>query len=155
MCEISVCLRRRTSNQRVAHVVFGFNTRHGANSAIEGGMFIEGKHVNVHKMLTELRRCLECQRFGHYVLDCKATHDTCARCSKQHHTSQCMVTDTSSFCCANCTGMGAKGHSAADRNCSAFKTEKEKIQARVPENKYKYFPTEIPRTWQLLNKTDI
>jgi hypothetical protein len=65
-----------------------------------------------------------------------------------------MITDTSSFCCTNCTGVGAKGHGAADRNCSAFKAEKEKIQARVPENKYKYFPTEVPCTWQLLNETD-
>jgi hypothetical protein len=119
----------RTSNQKVAHVVFGFDDRHGANSAIEGGMFIEGKHVNVRKMLTEPRRCLKCQRFGHYVPDCKATHDTCVCCGEQHRTSQCMITDTSSFCCTNCTGVGAKGHGAADRNCSAFKAEKEKIQA--------------------------
>lgn len=144
----------RTSNQKVAHVVFGFNSRHGANSAIEAGMFVEGKHVNVCKMLTEPRRCLKCQRFGHYVPDCKAMHDTCARCGEQHRTSQCTITDTSNFCCTNCTGTGAKGHGAADRNCSAFKAEKEKIQARIPENKYKYFPTEVPRTWQLLNETD-
>jgi hypothetical protein len=144
-----------TSNQKVAHVVFGFDSRHGANSAIEGGMFIEGKHVNVCKMLTEPRRCLKCQRFGHYVPDCKATHDTCARCGEQHRTSQCTIMDTSNFCCTNCTGTGAKGHGAADRNCSAFKAEKEKIQARIPENKYKFFPTEVPRTWQLLNETDM
>lgn len=108
----------------------------------------------MHKMLTEPRRCLKCQRFGHYVPDCKATHDTCARCGEQHRTSQCTITDTKNFCCTNCTGTGAKGHGAADRNCSAFKAEKEKIQARIPENKYKYFPTEVPRTWQLLNETE-
>ena len=43
---------------------------------------------------------------------------------------------------------------AADRNCSAFKAEKEKIQARIPENKYKYLQTEVPHTWQLLNETE-
>ena len=51
--------------------------------------------------------------------------------------------------------MGAKGHGAADRNCAAFKAEKEKIQAQIPENKYKYFPTEAPHTWQLLNEVDM
>jgi len=73
-----------TNNQKVAHVVFGFDSRHRANAAIEGGMFIEGKHVNVRKMLTELRRCLKCQNFGHYVPECQATHDTCTHCGKQH-----------------------------------------------------------------------
>jgi hypothetical protein len=43
-----------TSNQKVAHIVFGFNSQDRANSAIEAGMFIEGKHVNIHKMLTKL-----------------------------------------------------------------------------------------------------
>src|SRR5882757_2484133 len=42
-----------TSNQKVAHIVLGFNSRHRANAAIEGGMFIEGKHINVCKMLTK------------------------------------------------------------------------------------------------------
>jgi hypothetical protein len=51
--------------------------------------------------------------------------------------------------------MRAKGHSTADRNCSAFKAEKEKIQAQIPKNKYKYFPTEVPCTWQLLNDPDM
>ena len=144
----------RTSNQKVAHVIYGFNSRNGANLAIEWGMFVEGKHVNVRKMLTEPRRCLKCQKFGHYVPDCKATNDICARCGEQHRTSQCTITDTTNFCCTNCTGTGAKGHGAADRDCAAFKAETEKIQKRIPENKYKYFPTELPRTWQLLNEPD-
>ena len=69
--------------------------------------------------------------------------------------SQCMTTDMTNFRCTSCTDTGAKGHSAADRNWSAFKAEKDKIQAQIPENKYKYFPTEVPHTWQLLNKADM
>jgi gas vesicle protein len=144
----------RASNQRVAHVVFGFNERNGANMAIETGMFVEGKHVNVRKMLTEPRRCLKCQKFGHYVPDCKANTDTCARCGGEHRTTQCTITDTASFRCTNCTDTGAKGHGAADRNCPTFKAEKEKTQARIPENKYKFFPTVVPRMWRLLNEPD-
>jgi hypothetical protein len=142
------------SSQKVAHVVFGFNSCWGANSMIESGMFIEGKHSNVRKMLTEPRRCLKCQRFGHYVPGCKATTDTCARCGEQHKTALCNVTEMASFKCANCKDPGAKGHGAVDRNCLAFKTEKDKIQERVPENKYKFFPMAAPNTWRLLNEPE-
>ena len=118
-------------------------------------MFVKGKHVNIHTMLTEPWRCLKCQRFSHYVPDCRVMHDMCTCCSEQHQTSQCNIMDMSNFCWTNCTGMGAKKHGAADRNCAAFKAEKEKIQVWILESKYKYFPTEVPCTWQLLNETDM
>ena len=60
-----------SNNQKVAHVTFGFNSRHAANEAIQAGLFIEGKHVDLRKKLTEPRRCLKCQKFGHFILDCK------------------------------------------------------------------------------------
>lgn len=91
----------RNKNQKVAHVVFGFNNRFTANTAIQGGLFVEGKHVNIRKKLIEPRRCLKCQKFGHFVMDCKAACDSCARCNKQHRTSECNVTDVSTFNCAN------------------------------------------------------
>lgn len=144
----------RANGQKVAHVIFGFNSHWGANSMIEFSMFIEGKHSNVHKMLTEPCRCLKCQRFGHYGPDCKATTDTCAQCGEQHKMALCNVMETASFKCANCKDPGAKGHGAADRKCLAFKTEKDKIQERVPENKYNFFPTVAPNTWRLLNKPE-
>jgi hypothetical protein len=34
---------------------------------------------------------------------------------------------------------------------TGFKAEKEKTLVQVPENKYKYFPTQDPNTWRLLN----
>lgn len=141
-------------NQKVAHVIFGFNSRHTANTAIQSGIIVEGKHVNTRKKLTEPKRCLKCQKFGHYVPDCDAKEDTCARCKRQHRTSSCNITDMTSFCCSNCIGANAKGHGAADRNCPAFKTETEKVHNRVLDNKYKYFPTSEPKTWSLLNEPD-
>ena len=143
----------RSNNQKVAHVTLGFNSRHTANDAIQSGLFIEGKHVDVRKKLTEPRRCLKCQRFGHYVPDCKSAEDTCARCNGKHRTSVCKETNTADFACSNCIGSNAKGHGAADRNCPAFKTEMEKLHKRIPDNKYRYFPTNAPRTWSLLNET--
>ena len=65
-------------NQKVAHIIIGFNDRNAANNAIQAGLFIEGKYIDVRKKLTELRRCLKCQKYGHYVPDCKASGDTCA-----------------------------------------------------------------------------
>jgi hypothetical protein len=144
----------RKNNQKVAHVTFGFNDRHAANTAIQAGLFVEGKHVSVRKKLTEPRRCLKCQKFGHFVPDCKADVDTCARCSGQHRTSACDITNTVDFSCSNCVGANAKGHGAADRNCPAFKTESDRILNRAPDNNYKYFPTSVPRTWLLLNEPD-
>jgi hypothetical protein len=145
----------RNANQKVAHVTLGFIDRHAANTAIQTGLFIEGKHVNIRKKLIEPRRCLKCQKFGHYVPDCKADKDICARCSGQHRTSECKVTSTTEFSCSNCLGENRKGHGAADRNCPAFKTESDRLLNRTPDNRYKYFPTSAPGTWTLLNEPDI
>jgi hypothetical protein len=144
----------RSNNQKMAHVTVGFNTRHAANAAIQTGLFIEGKHVDIRKKLTEPRRCLKCQKYGHFIVDCKTDEDTCTRCSGKHRTSTCKETNTANFACSNCTGTSAKGHRAADRNCSAFKTELDKLHNRIPDNKYKYFPTSVPRTWCLLNEAE-
>ena len=92
------------------------------------------QYVSVHKTLTEPRRCLKCQKFGHYTNSCKAETDTCARCGNHHRTTQCVLTDPTFFSCANCTDTNAKGHGAADQNCVAFNGEREK-NARVNPGK--------------------
>jgi hypothetical protein len=76
------------------------------------------------------------------------------RCNRQHRTMTCTTTDPKDFKCTNCTGEEAKGHGAADRNCPTFIKEKEKMQEHFPENKYKYFPSSLPRTWCLLNQLE-
>ena len=144
----------RSPNQKVAHVTLSFKDRHSANTAIQCGLFIEGKHVDVRKKLTEPRRCLKCQKFGHFVIDCKTDGDTCARCSGWHRTSACKMTSIEALQCSNCVGDKASGHGATDRNCPAFKSETNKIHDRTPDNKYRYFPTSTPSTWVLLNEPD-
>ena len=124
------------------------------NTAITSGLFIEGKHMNVRKLLTEPKRCLKCQKYSHYANNCKATADTCAQCGEQHHTAQCPVTDMATFQCTNCTDAEAIRHGAADRECPVFLAQCHKIQERIPKNKYKFFPTSSPTTWKLLNKPD-
>jgi hypothetical protein len=144
----------RTAGQKVVHIVFGFSNCNNTNKAIKYGMYIEGKETKVCKHLSEPRRCLKCQHFGHYVLECKADMDTCTRCNRKHRTTTCIATDKEDFKCTNCTGKEVKTHGAADRNCLTFTKEKEKLQERILENKYKYFPSSIPCTWCLLNQPE-
>jgi hypothetical protein len=116
----------QASNQKVAHIIIGFNDQKAANRAIEHGLF------------------------RHYVADCKAETDRCARCGKKHQTTLCTVMDPSSHKCMNCID-NPKGHGTADRTCPAYLKEKGKLHEHIPENKYRYFPTNDPHTWQLLN----
>ena len=105
------------NNQKVTHVMLGFKDRHTANDTIQCGLFIEGKHIDICKKLTEPRRCLKCQKFGHFVPDCKMNNDTCACCSGQHRTSSCKIMNMADLSCANCISTSATGHRATDRNC--------------------------------------
>lgn len=41
----------QASNQKVAHIIIGFNAWKAANQAIEHGLFIEGEQVTVCKLL--------------------------------------------------------------------------------------------------------
>jgi len=143
----------RESNQKVAHIIIGFNYRKAANKAIENGLFIEGKQMMVCKLLSEPKRCLKCQKFGHYVTGCKAETDRCAQCGGKHRTNLCIAIDPSLHKCMNCIDS-PRGHSATDRTCPVYLKEKGKLHKRIPENKYKYFPTNDPCTWQLLNQPE-
>jgi len=50
----------QASNQKVAHIIIGFNDRKATNRAIEHSLFIEGKQTTVHKLLSKPKRCLKC-----------------------------------------------------------------------------------------------
>jgi hypothetical protein len=83
----------RSNNQKVAHITMGILDQETANNITQNGIFIKGKHITVWKMLLEPRHCLKCQKFSHYMLDCKVDKDTCMRCGGPHCTSQCSCTD--------------------------------------------------------------
>jgi hypothetical protein len=127
---------RRYDGQRVAHAIFGFLTHDAANFAMTNGLYVEGKRVNLQKLLPEPRRCLKCQIVGanHIANDCPSTHDTCARCAEHHRTDKCEVKDREQFCCSNCRGVGLKekGHGPGDRGCPVFQREMENLWARTP-----------------------
>ena len=142
----------RTPNQKSAHIILGLANKKDANSLIQHGIFIEGRHSTVRKTVTSPRRCLKCQRYGHHVPDCKATCDTCALCAQNHRTNLCPNTANPRKC-ANCKGDNALNHGAGDKDCPAFEAEKRNLHKKNPEHKYKFFPTEDPTTWKLLSET--
>jgi hypothetical protein len=144
----------RSAGQRTAHLIMGFQSRESANTAIENGIFVEGKKVYARKLLQEPKRCLKCQTMdtNHIAAECKSIHDVCARCGAQHKTSVCEVQDQAAFRCSNCKG---EGHGAADRRCPHFIDRLTRIQKLNPEHKYKYFPTSDPKTWETKDSMDM
>ena len=145
---------QRAQGQRTAHAILGLSQLAGANTAIRDGLIIAGKRVWARKMLTEPRRCLKCQAIGvmHLAATCKQDHDACGNCSESHRTSNCPNADSTAHACANCK---TKGHPAWDRLCPMFVKHSNRLNARVPENKYRYFPTTLdPATWELLAGPD-
>lgn len=148
--------RYHKASQKTAHAILGFVSREAANFAITHGLFMDGKRVFMRKLLPEPKRCMKCQSMtgNHVAAACKAEHDTCARCAQHHRTSDCDMGNEGAWRCANCEGDTAAGHGAADRQCPHFLTLLTRLHARLPETKYKFFPTDDPHSWELVDQAD-
>jgi hypothetical protein len=114
-------------------------------------LYIEGRKVYGHKLLTEPVRCMKCQGIGlnHVAATCKSICDVCARCGGVHRTADCTAPDDKRAC-ANCkiAKRPYEGHGAADRSCPAFQDKLQFALERNPEAKYPFFMiTEDPSTW--------
>ncbi|KAF8875636.1 hypothetical protein BD779DRAFT_1425881, partial [Infundibulicybe gibba] len=135
---------KRSDKQTTAHLIIGFRSQYDANQMIRRKIFIDGKRCLARKLLQEPKRCLKCQKIGtnHMAAECKSTKDICARCGKEHKTGDC--TAGTNLHCANC---GKDGHGTADRQCPYFIQRLKSFQNRDPETKFKYFPSNDPRTW--------
>ena len=57
----------------------------------------------------EVRRCFNCQRYGHTQTSCKAQTPACGKCADKHRTRECSA-ESSSFKCVNCSGQHQTGH---------------------------------------------
>ena len=93
-----------------------------------------------------IKRCNKCQGFYHYKDQCKATSPTCAKCGKNHQTSQCSEKDKDNFIpsCANCKKFGcANGHTheASSRECYSYIAAQDALKKSILGSK------------NLLNKT--
>jgi hypothetical protein len=143
---------RRHSGQTLGHAIFGFSTREAANHAMVHGLYVEGKRVLARKLLPDPRRCTKCQAVGvlHVAADCKFERDVCGRCSENHWTSTCPVTDPKLLKCNNCRDKETWPHTTADRRCPTFVAAVQKLHARTPGSQYRYFVTNDPATWELM-----
>ncbi|TFK17100.1 hypothetical protein FA15DRAFT_552232, partial [Coprinopsis marcescibilis] len=141
----------RARGQRYAHATIAFADPESANRSIAQGLFFDRWRVQVTKTLPEPRRCLKCQCLGmnHIAAQCRSIHEVCTRCAGMHKTSECDPDRGTGFTlkCSNCKPHKAVGHGAADRHCPVFLEKRCQLQQRLPETKYKFFPTDDPRSW--------
>ncbi|KAF5371838.1 hypothetical protein D9615_009532 [Tricholomella constricta] len=148
---------RTNPNQKSAHLIVSCRTKETANKAIDKGLVIEGKRVAAKKLDQEPRRCLKCQFYGkgHIAQECKQIHETCGTCAGQHRSKDCKETDMRKLCCVNCRARRWRdNHSSADRLCPVFLEAKERLKSRMPELKYKFYPTNDVRTWARVEDSD-
>lgn len=140
---------KRSKDQTCGHMIFTLSDPEVANKLIRNQLYIEGKAIQVSKLLAEPRRCLKCQKAGagHLAEKCPSEHNICGTCSKNHRTTECKINQKANMKCINCNEIG---HPAWDRMCLTFQDHLKKFNARHPENKYKYYPTVDPNTWDLL-----
>jgi hypothetical protein len=108
---------RRAEGQRVAHMKVEFTDADAANHAIDHGIYWQGRHIKVRRSEEEVKRCLRCQKYGHFVQVCTSPVEVCGRCTENHRTGDCGVTDVGVLKCANC---GKEGHGAVSRSCTVF-----------------------------------
>ncbi|TDL13811.1 hypothetical protein BD410DRAFT_704868, partial [Rickenella mellea] len=140
-------VHRRSQTQVTAHLIIALNTPETANHFLRNGAYIKGKKIWACKLLQEPKRCLKCQRVGsdHLANDCKLEHDICGNCGEKHRTNTCTTLDPNHYYCVNCKHHG---HAAWDRLCPKFMEISTCFLARNPTNKYRFFPTNSPDTWE-------
>ncbi|OBZ74370.1 hypothetical protein A0H81_05496 [Grifola frondosa] len=144
-------VERRSPGQKVAHLFLDFDSPYTANRAIDNGIFIENKKVNVRKAKIEPRRCLKCQVIGarHIANACSSPNDVCGYCRGKHRTAECKVSDPTDYRCANCK---QSGHAAWDKTCPEYKKQAQLLDERCPENKFRLFPSDDdPLSWECLD----
>lgn len=154
---------RRSATQQVAHLKISFTRIDQANDAIEKGLAIQGKGVNVRQMIVEPQRCAKCQLYGHdnnkgaphFAKNCAWTHDVCGLCSEMHRTSDCKANMPGNAQCANCKlgGREYRGHTVHSRNCPTFIEIKARYDQRSGSQQYRFFVTEDTRTWETSQPT--
>ena len=70
-----------------------------------------------------VKRCNNCQGFGHYYRNCPAANaSVCANCGENHSTREC---ESNSYRCVNCVKSALPAddceHKATDQNCPSLR----------------------------------
>ena len=143
-------VERRFEGQRTAFMIINFRSAEDANKAIRNSLYIRGKRCITRKLLPEPRRCYKCHTINahHVAANCREITDICDTCGGAHSPKDCQTNhdDYDKLYCVNCK---FHGHAARDRLCPTFTKHCNDLNARMPENLYKYFPTDSPASWEL------
>lgn len=97
------------------HVKILLRTRQASQMAIRKGTLYcsDGSHRVVEPDLNrEVRRCYNCQRYGHTQFTCTAKLPACGKCAGHHRTKGCDAAKTE-WKCVNCSGQ----HQTGDKKC--------------------------------------
>jgi hypothetical protein len=84
-----------------------------------------------------IRRCNNCQYYGHYQDKCPTPNSpVCGYCSQEGHLSKnCPIKSgpTTDFCCHNCKSrdIDFKGHSTFWHNCPSYKEQQKKLEHSI------------------------
>ena len=84
-----------------------------------------------------VKRCNNCQGYGHYKAVCKAKQSSCGYCSKNHHSESCPDKDVNGFlpCCSNCHknkfDSQKHTHFAFDRSCPSYAAEQKQLRKTI------------------------
>lgn len=111
---------------------------------LTGSTYVFDKRTTPKKPTIELIRCMKCNKFGHFVANCKSFTDTCAVCAQAHRSSEC--TDKTHPKCVNCPA-GSDGHPSWSRMCPDFLRRCKDFDAKFPENSIPFYPTDEEWTW--------
>ncbi|KAG2742181.1 hypothetical protein P692DRAFT_201652991, partial [Suillus brevipes Sb2] len=128
---------KRSSSQKVAHLMIVFTEPQTANLAIRDGITIDHLLLWPKKNRREPLRCAKCQHYGHIARECIAHGDTCANCGNNHRTSDCPTKDK-----YFCTACNTDDHASWSRDCPSFIQKCEDTDKRYPDNTLPYFPTD-------------
>jgi hypothetical protein len=94
------------------------------NKIIKDGLFIGYKRLKVEKFIqpVKITQCFNCQKFGHYSINCKVKEATCVKCGGKHQLKDCKAPKAK---CANC----GNEHTSSYGGCTYKQTQiKEKIE---------------------------
>lgn len=86
-------------------------------------------HIKVSPYIPNPMRCFQCQRFGHFVKNCRRKPACCNCGSEDHQESECQEPPK----CLNCK----QNHAASSKECPIWKQEKE-IQRLKSVNNISY-----------------
>ncbi|CCO36978.1 hypothetical protein RSOLAG1IB_08778 [Rhizoctonia solani AG-1 IB] len=128
---------RRDPGQQFGHAKFTLRSNDMADLLINNRCYIWNQIATARRLADEPMRCSKCQRFGHkraHAAKCKAKNQICSSCGGEHENKACP--DHKKVFCVNCD---SDDHASHNRTCPAFRQERDKMNARRPENTRRLF----------------